>query len=102
MHFQSIALNIVLPNTYVQNYLNKNSIISYFGLSLFPPLSPDAQSYTKFLQLKSTNENAQNLRLFLTAFARCKAYNFVVLLQKLDCCILQSLERESRFPFSKK
>ena len=64
MHFQSIALNIVLPNTYVQNYLNKNSIISYFGLSLFPPLRLGAQSYTKFLQLKSTSENAQNLRLF--------------------------------------
>ena len=29
-------------------------------------------------------------------------YHFVVLLRKLDGCILQRLERESRFPFSKK
>ena len=35
--------------------------IKYYRLSLLPLLSLDAQSYTNFLELKSTNKNAQNV-----------------------------------------
>ena len=58
MHFYLVALKIIPPNACVENYQNKNSTISYLRLS---PLSPDTQSYNKFLQLKSTNKNAQNV-----------------------------------------
>ena len=41
-------------------------------------------------------------KLFLTACTRRQAYHLGVLLQKLECCVLQRLRRESRFPFNKK
>ena len=61
MHFYLVALKIVPPNACVENYQNKNSIISYLRLSLLSPLSSDTQFYTKFLKLKSTNKNARNV-----------------------------------------
>ena len=67
----------------MQNYQNKSSVISPLLLSLLSRLSSDAHSYTKFLKLKSTDENAQNIIL-------------------LYCYKNLRLERESRFPFSEK
>ena len=61
MNFYLVALKIVRPNACVENYLNKSFIIIYLRLSLLSPLSSDKQSYTKFLQLKSTNKNARNV-----------------------------------------
>ena len=61
MHFYLVALKIVPPNACVENYQNKNSVISYLRLSLLSPLSSDTQPYTKLLQLNPTNKNPQNV-----------------------------------------
>ena len=62
MHaFLPCRINIVPPNACVENCRNKNSIVSYLQFSLLCPLRWDTQSYTKFLQLKSTNKNARNV-----------------------------------------
>ena len=54
MHFYYlVALKIVLPNACVQNYQNKNSIISSVRLSLLSPLS----SYTHMYFYKNFYEN---------------------------------------------
>ena len=50
-----VALNIIPRNACVENYRNKNSIISY--LRLFLLLSTQLN---RFLQLKRTNKNARN------------------------------------------
>ena len=76
MPFYIVAFNIVPPNACLENYRNKNSIISYLRLSSLSPLSLDTQSYTKFLQLKSTNKNTGNaIQKFQKAISHslCKA-----------------------------
>ena len=87
----------------------KNSIISYLRVSLLSPLSTDTQSYTKSLKLKVTYKNTLNFIYKVKSYfpqpaqgAGHTTYHFVLVLWKLDCCILQRLERESRFLFSKK
>ena len=89
MHFYYlVALKVVRPNACVQNYQNKNSIISYVRLSLLSPLSSDTQPYTKFLKLKRTNKNTQNVSYKIKSYfpwsvQGAKACQFVVLLQKI-------------------
>ena len=53
--FLPFRIKDYLPNLCGENYQNENSIISDLWLSLLSSLSSDTQSYTKFLQLKSTN-----------------------------------------------
>ena len=49
MHFYHVALNIVPPNACVENYRNKNFVISYLRLSLLSPLSSERrESITNF------------------------------------------------------
>ena len=109
MHFYIVTLNIIPPVVCVENYRNKNSIISYLWLSLLSPLGTGTQSYTKSLKLKLTNKNVPNVIYKIKSYfpqpvqgAGYTTNHFVLLLWKLDCCILQRLERESRFLFSKK
>ena len=62
MHFYLVVLKIVVvSNACVENYQKNPSIISYLRFSLLSPFNSDARSYTKFLQLKSTNKNARNI-----------------------------------------
>ena len=69
------TLKIVLKNTCVENYQNKNSIISHIWISLFSPLSSDTQFYTKFFKLKSTNKNTIYILLHLFTFIyKIKSY----------------------------
>ena len=110
MHFYLVTLiNIVPPIVCVENKRNRNFIISYLRLSLLSQLSTDTQSYTESLKLKLTNKNASNVIYKVKSYfpqpvqsAGHTKYHFVLLLWKLDCCILQKLEHESRFLFSKK
>ena len=109
MHFYIVTLNIIPPVVCVENYRNENSIISYLWLSILSPLGTGTQSYTKSLKLKLTNENVSNVIYKIKSYfpqpvqgAGHSIYHFVLLLWKLDCCILQRLERESRFLYSKK
>ena len=85
------------------------SAISYLWLSVLSPLSTDTESYTKSLKLKLTNRNASNVIYKVKSYfpqpvqsAVHTTYHFVLLLWTLDCCILQRLEQESKFLFSKK
>ena len=82
MHFYLVALKIVPPNDCVENYQNKNSVISYLPISLLSPLNSDTQSYTKFLQLKSTNKNGQ------MSFKKLKAisHSLCKVLATPPCC----------------
>ena len=52
---------IVPPNVCVENCQNKNSIISYLRRYLLSPLSSVKQFYAKFLKLKSTDKDMQNV-----------------------------------------
>ena len=77
------------------------SAIFYFIFFLH---SVQIHSYTKFLKLKSTNKNAQNIIYNIKSYfpQPVEGARHTTSLQKLDCCILQKLEREWRFPFHKK
>ena len=96
--FYLVTLNIVPPIICVENYPNKNSIISYLRISFLSSLSADTQSYTKSLN------NASNVIYKVKSYfpqpvqgAGRTKYHFVLLLRKLDCCILQRLEHGLRF-----
>ena len=71
--------------------------MTYLQRSLHFSLSSSTQFYTSFLQLKSTNENAQNSTYkikgyFPQSVQSARHTPFILLLRQLHCCILQRLE----------
>ena len=67
-------------------------------------------THLRYSLILNFNRWNQPIRMHKISFTKIKAisqslyksYQFATLLQKLDCSILQRLEHESRFPFSKK
>ena len=107
MYFYLFTLNIVPSNACVESYRNKNFIFSYLRLSLLSPLSLDAQSYTKFLELKSTNQNARNFiykikRYFPKPVQGAIHTTLLCFYENYTAVSCKDQERELRFPFSKK
>ena len=67
MHFYHVALKIVPSNACVENHQNKN----YYRLSSTFSSSPrSSDKLPKFLQLKSTNTNAQNVIYKIKSYFR--------------------------------
>ena len=73
MQFYLVALNIVPPNACVENYRNKNFIISYLWLSLFSPLSLDphgSKAFERTMYMQIDTFMRDKLSKLLTGFRK--------------------------------
>ena len=88
----------------MENYQNKNYYQPSSTFSCFSTQLRYTVSYTNFLRLKSTNKNKRNIIYKIKSYFHSlwKGLGIPLIVRKLDCCILQRVELESRRLFSKK
>ena len=66
---------------------------------VFQKIAVPIRKNPRKLNYGTATEQLQNIHR-TAIYRKNLAYHFIVLLRKLDCCILRRLERESRFLFT--